>query len=139
MQLRDNKSPTDDSIKDHQALISQRKRIKTDCTENEDCTNYNTSKDELNSAFHSSSLEDDVIEPSQYQPYPIDLNKLKKNSPSHRGHRYNEQNKENQNKTNLKAIEKSPTVLSKNSKKVEVNHISPYFTYSLVLSFFTMH
>lgn len=120
LQKRNVECPCDCSLA--RDLANQRKRIKTEY-ENEVYTNYDTSKDELNAAFHSTSIEDDVVEPSQCQPYQSDSNKSKKITPFHGGHCFNEQNKENLNKCNLKANEKSPTVLSKNSKKVDVNII----------------
>lgn len=123
LQLRDNKSPSDNSSIKPQTPTNHRKRIKTEF-ENEDSTNLDTSKDELNAAFHSSSIEDDIVEPSQCLPHPTDAYKSKKKSPSRTGHRFNEQNKENLNKSNLKdANKKSPTVLVKNYKKTEVNLI----------------
>lgn len=120
LQKRDVGSPSD--FPTTQELANQRKRIKT-AFENGDHTNCDTSKDELNAAFHSTSIDDDVIEPSQCQPNQSDSNKSKKISPFYEGHGFNEHNKENQNKCNLKANEKSPTVLSKNSKKIDVNII----------------
>lgn len=112
LQQRDGRSPAT------KELANQRKRIKTEF-ENEDHSNYDdSSKDELNAAFHSTSIDDDVVEPTQCQPIQ---SKSKTNSPFYGGHCYNEQNKENQNKSNLAANEKSPTVLSKNSKKIDVN------------------
>lgn len=116
---------------------NQRKRIKTEF-QNEDSTNYDTSKDELNSAFHSTSIEDDVIDPTQFEPHQSASKKLKKISPSNKGHSSNEQNKENQNMDNLKANEKSPTVLSKNSKKSEVI-INLVFQYIHTLLFIVIY
>lgn len=103
-----------------QESTNQRKRIKTEF-ENENSMNYDTSKDELNAAFHSTSIEDDIVEPTQCDPYHSVSNKSKRTSPTNKSHGSNEQNKENQNKSNWKANEKSPTVLNKNSKKIEVN------------------
>lgn len=136
---RDIVSPADDSIL---TQTNHRKRIKTDF-ENEDSTNYDTSKDELNSAFHSSIIsltEDDVIQPTPFQqPYRPNLNKSKKiASPTYTSHcSPEEQNKENQNTSNPKDIEKSPTVLTKKSKKIEVttypNLICLEFTWMYVI------
>lgn len=105
-----------------QEPTNQRKRVKTDC-ENKDHSNYETSKDELNAAFHSTSIEDDIVEPTQCNPKVLGAHKSKRVSPFNRGQCSNEQNKENQNRNSLKAYEKSPTALGKNSKKTEVNII----------------
>ena len=74
-----------------------------------------------NAAFHSSSIEDDVVEPTQCQTYQSESHKSKNVSPSSKERPFNEQNKENQNKSNENVNQKSPTVLSKNAKKNEVN------------------
>lgn len=103
---------------------NQRKRIKTEF-ENKDHSNCETPKDELNAAFHSTSIEDDVVEPTQCEPSPLVAHKSKKVSPFNRGQCSNEQNKEN--RSSLKAIEKSPTALGKSSKKTEVNVIQIRF------------
>lgn len=118
-QKRDIESSFDCST--FQESTNQRKRIKTGC-ENKDYFYYETSNDELNAAFHSTSIEDDVVEPTQqYKPQQLEAHKSKKFSPFTKDHCTNEQNKENQRKSSLNAIEKSPTALSTNARRNEVN------------------
>lgn len=98
---------------------NQRKRIKTDF-DDDDYTIQDTSKDELNAAFQSSLIEDYIVEPTPCQRR-FDPDQSKIDCPSHTASY--EANKENQNKNKVNTNDKSPTVLSKSSKKKDVNMI----------------
>lgn len=109
----------------------QRKRIKLEADQFDDSIHMKSvddiSNDELNAAFHLSMNEDEIIEPTPGKLYKPNPNILKKVTPIKSPISLNEQNKENdlnmtdgENLGNIAALERSPTVLSKYSNKMNV-------------------
>lgn len=124
MEMKCNHSPSD-GIMAIDLNESHRKRIKTEQIKQSISTisPYNISNDDLNAAFH----EDDIIEPTQYPPSKFNVHKPKKNSPSHNDRTTKDLNKENddrianQNISSPIPTTKSPTVLSKQTSKLDVS------------------
>lgn len=108
-----------------EVFAKQQKRIKTDF-KNDECVNQDILKDELNAAFHSTSIGADIMESSQSEPSQCDPDKSK----MYYSFSYDPE-KENQNESNLNVNEKSPTVLSKNYTKSEVSVVKSRTDFSV--------
>lgn len=114
---------------DNSVTENQRKQIKTEGDQFDDSILMKSiddlSNDEFNAAFHISMNEDEIVEPTPYQPCKLDSNILKHITPIKSYTCLKGQNKENdvnmtdgENSSNKTAIERSPTMLSKHLKAV---------------------